>query len=30
MSDAQRLLVALLIRVGARTETLEAETALRP
>ena len=30
MSDAQRLMVAPLIRVGARTEALEAETALRP
>ena len=30
MSDAQRLMVALLIRVGARAETLEAENALRP
>ena len=30
MSDAQRLLVALLIRAGARTEALEAEDALRP
>ena len=30
MSDAQRLLVALLVRVGARTEALESEDALRP
>jgi glycerophosphoryl diester phosphodiesterase len=30
MSDAQRLLLALLIRLGARTEALEAEDALRP
>lgn len=30
MSDAQRLLVALLVRVGARTEELESENALRP
>jgi glycerophosphoryl diester phosphodiesterase len=30
MSDAQRLLVALLIRVGARPETLESLDALRP
>jgi hypothetical protein len=30
MSDAQRLLVALLIRLGARPEALEAEEALRP
>ena len=30
MSDAQRLLAALLIRLGARTETLESEDALRP
>jgi glycerophosphoryl diester phosphodiesterase len=30
MSDTQRLLLALLIRLGARTEALEAEDALRP
>jgi glycerophosphoryl diester phosphodiesterase len=30
MSDAERLGVALLIRLGARTEALEAEDALRP
>jgi glycerophosphoryl diester phosphodiesterase len=30
LSDAQRVLVAVLIRLGARTETLEAEDALRP
>ena len=30
MSDAQRLLVALLIRAGARTETLASMEALRP
>jgi glycerophosphoryl diester phosphodiesterase len=30
MSDAQRLLVALLVRLGASTETLAAEDALRP
>ena len=30
MSDAQRLLVALLVRLGARTEALAAEDALRP
>jgi glycerophosphoryl diester phosphodiesterase len=30
MSDAQRLLTALLIRAGARTEALESEDALRP
>ena len=30
MSDAQRLLVALLVRVGARPEALAAEEALRP
>jgi len=30
MSDGQRLLLALLIRSGARTETLAAEEALRP
>jgi glycerophosphoryl diester phosphodiesterase len=30
MSDAQRMLVALLVRAGARTETLESEDALRP
>jgi len=30
MSDAQRLLVALLVRMGARTQALEAENALRP
>jgi glycerophosphoryl diester phosphodiesterase len=30
MSDAQRLLVALLVRAGARTEVLESESALRP
>ena len=30
MSDAERLLVALLIRLGARTEALESEGALRP
>jgi glycerophosphoryl diester phosphodiesterase len=30
MSDAQRVLVALLIRLGARTDTLESEQALRP
>jgi glycerophosphoryl diester phosphodiesterase len=30
MSDAQRLLVALLVRLGARTESLAAEDALRP
>ena len=30
MSDGQRLLVALLVRLGARTESLAAESALRP
>jgi glycerophosphoryl diester phosphodiesterase len=30
MSDAQRLLAALLVRAGARTEALESESALRP
>jgi glycerophosphoryl diester phosphodiesterase len=30
MSDAQRLLAALLVRAGARTEALESENALRP
>jgi glycerophosphoryl diester phosphodiesterase len=30
MSDAQRLLVALLVRLGASTEALAAENALRP
>ncbi len=30
MSDAQRFLVALLVRLGARTEALESEQALRP
>jgi glycerophosphoryl diester phosphodiesterase len=30
MSDTQRLLLALMIRLGARTEALEAEDALRP
>jgi glycerophosphoryl diester phosphodiesterase len=30
MSDGQRLLVALLVRLGARTEALVAEGALRP
>jgi glycerophosphoryl diester phosphodiesterase len=30
MSDAQRVLVALLVRTGARTEALESENALRP
>jgi len=30
LSDAQRVLVALLIRLGVRTEALEAEDALRP
>jgi glycerophosphoryl diester phosphodiesterase len=30
MSDGQRLLVALLVRLGARTEALVAESALRP
>lgn len=30
MSDAQRVLVALLVRLGARTEALAAEDALRP
>jgi glycerophosphoryl diester phosphodiesterase len=30
LSDAQRVLVALLIRLGARTEMLAAEDALRP
>lgn len=30
MSDGERLLVALLIRAGARTEVLESENALRP
>ena len=30
MSDAQRLLTALLVRAGARTEALESESALRP
>jgi len=30
MSDAQRVLVALLIRLGARTQALESEDALRP
>ena len=30
MTDAQRIVVALLVRLGARTEALEAEDALRP
>ncbi len=30
MSDAQRVLVALLVRLGARTDALQAEDALRP
>jgi glycerophosphoryl diester phosphodiesterase len=30
MSNAERFLVAQLIRLGASTEALEAETALRP
>ena len=30
MSDAQRVLVALLVRLGARTDALVAEDALRP
>ena len=30
MSDAQRVLVALLVRLGASTESLVAEDALRP
>jgi hypothetical protein len=30
MSDAQRILVALLVRLGARTEVLAREDALRP
>jgi glycerophosphoryl diester phosphodiesterase len=30
MTDAQRVAVALLIRLGARTEALTAEDALRP
>jgi glycerophosphoryl diester phosphodiesterase len=30
MTDAQRIVVALLIRLGARTEALAAEDALRP
>jgi glycerophosphoryl diester phosphodiesterase len=30
MSDAERLLVSLLIRLGARTETLASMDALRP
>jgi glycerophosphoryl diester phosphodiesterase len=30
MSDAQRVLVALLVRLGARAESLETEGALRP
>ena len=30
MSDTQRLLVALMIRLGAQTKALEAEDALRP
>jgi glycerophosphoryl diester phosphodiesterase len=30
MSDAQRVLVALLVRLGARTEALASEDALRP
>lgn len=30
MSDSQRMLAALLLRAGARTEALEAENALRP
>ena len=30
MSDAQRVMVALLIRLGVRTEALAAEDALRP
>ncbi len=30
LSDAQRVLVALLIRLGAQTEMLAAEDALRP
>jgi glycerophosphoryl diester phosphodiesterase len=30
MSDAQRFLVAVLIRLGARTQALESEDALRP
>jgi hypothetical protein len=30
MSDTQHLLLAMMIRLGARTEALEAEDALRP
>ena len=30
MSDAQRVAVALLVRLGARAEALESESALRP
>jgi glycerophosphoryl diester phosphodiesterase len=30
LSDGQRLLVSLLVRLGARTESLQAEDALRP
>jgi glycerophosphoryl diester phosphodiesterase len=30
LSDAERVLVALLVRLGARTEALESEQALRP
>jgi hypothetical protein len=30
LSDAQRVLVAVLVRLGARTETLAAEDTLRP
>jgi 4'-phosphopantetheinyl transferase EntD len=30
MTDAQRIAVALLIRLGARTDALAAENALRP
>jgi hypothetical protein len=30
MSNAERFLVAQLIRLGASTEALEAETTLRP
>jgi hypothetical protein len=30
MTDAQRIVVALLIRLGARTEALADEDALRP
>jgi len=30
LSDSQRLLVALLVRLGATTQALESEDALRP